>query len=71
QNYKIVSNDVMSSGNIFFVPPYITKEDCEASVASGGDRGCEGQNHAYTLLPLDENWDVIKWFFQQHFEGGE
>ncbi|MFA6306044.1 MAG: LCP family protein, partial [Candidatus Gracilibacteria bacterium] len=56
QNYKIVSNDVMSSGNIFFVPPYITKEDCEASVASGGDRGCEGQNHAYTLLPLDENW---------------
>jgi len=73
QNYKIVSNDVMSSGNIFFVPPYITTENCQVSidqaVASGtAVPSCEGENHAYTLLPLDENWDIIKWFFQDHFE---
>ncbi len=74
QNYKIVSNDVMSSGNIFFVPPYITKEDCQASIdqssaAGGSIPSCEGENHAYTLLPLEQNWDLIKWFFQQHFDG--
>lgn len=69
QNYKIVSNDVMSSGNIFFVPPYITKEDCAATIESGGTSDCEGKNHAYTLLPIDENWDLIKWFFYDHFEG--
>lgn len=68
QNYKIVSNDVMSSGNIFFVPPYITKEDCEAAIAGGGASDCAGENHAYTLLPLDENWDLIKWFFHDHFD---
>ena len=68
QNYKIVSNDVMSSGNIFFVPPYITKENCQATIEGGGASDCEGANHAYTLLPIDENWDLIKWFFHDHFE---
>ncbi|MDP2643187.1 MAG: LCP family protein [Candidatus Peregrinibacteria bacterium] len=68
QNYKIVSNDVMSSGNIFFVPPYITKENCAAMIESGGSNSCEGENHAYTLLPLDQDWDIIKWFFHDHFE---
>lgn len=73
QNYKIVSNDVISSGNILYVPPYITKENCDSQMAAmaasgGGDPGCANQNHAYTLLPMDNNWNVIKWFFKEKFE---
>jgi LCP family protein required for cell wall assembly len=73
QNYEIVSNDVMSSGNILYVPDYITTEQCNALIsaaaAAGQARpGCENENHAYTLLPMDNNWDVIKWFFKDKFE---
>lgn len=73
QNYKIMSNDVMSSGNVLYVPPYITTENCqkmiEVAEAAGQEKpGCENENHAYTLLPLNNNWNVIKWFFKQKFE---
>ncbi len=73
QNYEILSNDVMSSGNVLYVPPYITTEQCSALIASAEAAGqpkpgCEGENHAYTLLPRDNNWNVIKWFFKEKFE---
>lgn len=74
QNYKIVSNNVMSSGNVLYVPPYITQEDCDrmveaATLAGEADPGCQAENHAYTLLPLNNDWNVIKWFFKENFEG--
>ncbi|MEK7672269.1 MAG: LCP family protein [Patescibacteria group bacterium] len=74
QNYDIKSNDVMSSGNVLYVPPYITTENCqklveEAKAAKKPAPGCENENHAYTLLPRDNNWNVIKWFFREKFEG--
>ncbi len=74
QNYKIESNSVMSSGNVLFVPPYITKEQCAALIATAQadgkpKPGCEGENHAYTLVPRDGNWNLIKWFFKKNFEG--
>ncbi|MEK7085413.1 MAG: LCP family protein, partial [Patescibacteria group bacterium] len=73
QNYKIVSNDVMSSGNVLYVPPYITTENCQklieaAEAAEQPKPDCENENHAYTLLPLNNNWNVVKWFFKQKFE---
>lgn len=73
QNYEIESNDVMSSGNILYVPPYITVENCqkliEAAALAGEEKpDCEDENHAYTLLPRDDNWNLIKWFFRQKFE---
>ncbi len=68
QNYDIKSNDVMSSGNILYSPPYITAENCAATVASTGDTSCQGANHAYILIPRDEKWDLIKWFFKEKFE---
>lgn len=73
QNYKIVSNDVMSSGNVLHVPPYITQENCDqqmalAAASGEADPGCANQNHAYTLLPLNNDWNVIKWFFKEKFE---
>ena len=72
QNYEIVSNDVMSSGNVLYVPPYITKENCEkliaeASAAGQETPGCMDENQAYTLMPRDNNWDLIKWFFRENF----
>ncbi len=73
QNYEIESNDVMSSGNVLYVPPYITTGNCqnlidEAAAADQPTPDCMNQNHAYTLLPRDDNWNVIKWFFKEKFE---
>jgi polyisoprenyl-teichoic acid--peptidoglycan teichoic acid transferase len=73
QNYDIKSGGVLSSGNVLYVPPYITTENCrkmiEEAEAAGEPRpDCENQNNAYTLLPRDNNWNVIKWFFRQNFE---
>ncbi len=74
QNYDIESNNVMSSGNVLYVPPYITTEDCDAMIAEAQTSGsatpnCANENHAYTLLPLNNNWNVIKWFFKENFDG--
>lgn len=74
QNFKIVSNNVMSSGNVLYVPPYITKENCgklieEAAAAGKPKPGCENENQAYTLYPMNNNWNIIKWFFRENFEG--
>ena len=73
QNYDIESNNVMSSGNVLYVPPYITKENCNELIAvaeaAGQPRpGCENENQAYTLLPRNNNWNVIKWYFKENFE---
>jgi len=74
QNYKIESNNVMSSGNVLYVPPYITTENCNAMMSAAAaagqpDPGCENKNHGYTLLPLNDNWNIVKWFFRENFEG--
>jgi len=74
QNYDIVSNNVMSSGNVLYVPPYTTVEDCQARIAvaeAAGQPtpGCMNENHAYTLLPRNNNWNVVKWYFRENFEG--
>lgn len=74
QNFKIVSNNVMSSGNVLYVPPYITKENCakaiaEAAAAKKEKPGCENENQAYTLSPRNNNWNIVKWFFRENFEG--
>lgn len=74
QSYEIESNDVMTSGNILYVPPYIAAEQCEklkeeAAAAGQPDPGCDNENQAYTLLPRDNNWNLIKWFFREKFEG--
>ncbi len=73
QNYEIVSNDVLSSANVLYVPPYITKENCnelmaQAEAAGEPDPGCANENHAYTLSPRNDNWKVIKWFFRETFD---
>ena len=72
QNFEIESNTVMSSGNVLYVPPYIAKEDCEklieeAAAANEEKPDCEDKNHSYTLLPRDDNWKLIKWFFRKTF----
>jgi LCP family protein required for cell wall assembly len=74
QGYEIESNAVMSSGNVLYVPPYTTVENCNemiaAAAAAGAQKpGCENDNHAYTLLPRNDNWNVVKWFFKENFEG--
>lgn len=72
QDYQIVSNAVMSSGNILYVPPYIRKETCDAQIAEAAATGaskptCDQENQAYTLAPRDDNWNLIKWFFREEF----
>ncbi len=76
QGYEIMTNSVMSSGNVLYVPPYTDIEDCEAMIAEAEANGeetkpdCENDNHAYTLLPRDNDWNVIKWFFEENFDEG-
>jgi LCP family protein required for cell wall assembly len=72
QNYEIVSNAVISSGNILYTPPYIEEGNCNSMIAAATKAGtpipdCSNANHAYTLVPKDDNWDLIKWFFQGQF----
>jgi len=74
QDYEIMSNDVISSGNILYVPPYTSIEDCQQRIAAAAAAGlakpgCEADNHAYTLLPRNNNWNVVKWYFKEKFEG--
>ena len=73
QNYSVESNAVMSSGNVLFSPPYITMANCQSNIAAAEAAGeakpaCENENHAYILIPRNEDWNLIKWFFRQNFE---
>ena len=73
QNYEITSMDVMSSGNVLYVPEYTTVEECATrkaeAEANGEDAsGCDDLNHAYTLAPRDNDWNLIKWFFRENFD---
>lgn len=73
QDYKIVSNNVMSTANVLFSPPYSDAVTCDKLVQESKNAGlewhsCEGESHSYTLIPKDDNWDAIKWFFRQNFK---
>ncbi len=79
QSFDIRSNHTISSGNILYVPPYTTVEDCGKMIAEwetgGGESSgvarptCENEQTAYTLLPRNNNWNVIKWYFKEIFDG--
>jgi len=74
QSFEVTSNHVLSSGNILVVPPYVTKEDCEVKMTEATTSGltkptCDVELQAYTLLPRDNNWDLIKWYFKENFDG--
>lgn len=74
KDYEIESNAVMSSGNVLYSPPYQPIEECRKIISDDAAAGqakptCETDtNHAYTLIPKNEDWDVIKWYFRQQFE---
>jgi len=73
QSFEISSNNVMSSGNVLYVPPYTTIEQCRARIAQAEAEGnpipnCMNENQAYTLMPRDNNWNIVKWFFRENFE---
>jgi hypothetical protein len=40
----------------------------EADKAGLARPGCENSLKAYTLAPKDNNWNLIKWYFQSVFE---
>lgn len=73
QNYDMTYSRVMSSGNVLYSPPYISSEECNAMMAAakasgGADPGCSGVNNAYLLIPRNEDWNIIKWYFREVFE---
>src|SRR5690606_34071873 len=74
KDFEMNRGHVLTSGNVLestytgeisgaAAPKCSTNEDGE-EVCTPGDRG------AYILLPRNGNWNNIKWFFQQAFEGG-
>ena len=82
QSFEINSSHVISSGNILYVPEYVSTEQCGEMIAeweaAGGPDGvaeagerpdCENALNAYTLLPRDDNWKLIKWYFREIFDG--
>jgi polyisoprenyl-teichoic acid--peptidoglycan teichoic acid transferase len=82
QSFEMKSAHVISSGNILYVPEYVSTKQCgemiteweEAGGADGaaeaGERpDCENTLNAYTLLPRDNNWKLIKWYFREIFDG--
>lgn len=73
QNFEIESTAVISSGNVLESPPYVKEEDCNELVQAAELAGqptpeCVNENHAYTLVPREDNWNLIKWFFKEQFE---
>jgi hypothetical protein len=73
KDYKVESTSVISSGNILYVPEYITKENCDIKITEAETAGlekplCEDALQAYTLLPKNDNWNLIKWFFRDAFK---
>jgi LCP family protein required for cell wall assembly len=73
KDYKIVQNEVLSPLNVLHVPDYTTVSQCarlneEADKAGLARPGCENSLKAYTLAPKDNNWNLIKWYFQSVFE---
>jgi len=74
QNYEMTSSDVISSGNVLYVPEYTTVEECasmksEAEANGEDSSACDDLNHAYTLSPHNNDWNLVKWFFRENFEG--
>ncbi len=77
QDYEISGNAVISTGNILTVPPYVAKEECAKVPAEGAPGLNENQQklctegiNAYTLIPRNNDWNLIKWFFRDHFAQG-
>lgn len=73
QNFDVVSTNVMSSGNVLYVPPYTAPGQCKALADQAAAEGsappsCLNENQAYTLLPRNNNWNLVKWFFRNEFD---
>ncbi|MFA5947832.1 MAG: LCP family protein [Candidatus Gracilibacteria bacterium] len=69
QNYKVAGNEVLSSGNVLYTPPYVPIEECEKNDEQGLEPRpeCLEQKNAYLLLPKEDKWDLVKWFFREQF----
>ncbi|MBT4056489.1 LCP family protein, partial [Candidatus Peregrinibacteria bacterium] len=68
QNFKLNSSNVLSTANVLTVPEYITSEECAALKSTDEMSECDSALQAYTLVPKNENWNLIKWYFQGVFE---
>lgn len=70
-NYKkfiLDSGYVLSTGNVLkndLIPvDYPTSMQVEVCTDQDGTQFCEMKNAIYTLKPLDDDWNKIKWFFR-------
>ncbi|MBU1151928.1 LCP family protein [Patescibacteria group bacterium] len=69
RDYKMGKTAVLSTGNILYSPPYVKQSDCEVMEILGeSNQACVEERFAYTLLPIDDDWDKIKKFFRDNLQ---
>lgn len=78
QGFKINKGYVLSGANVltssaYQVPEGATEEEkvkcVSASVSEADKEVCSKFTHSYILLPRNNNWNLIKWYFNEVFAG--
>ncbi len=67
KDYDISRGNVLTTANVLENKHVYVNYDTSASeeVCDEETGECEEQNFVYTLIPTDENWDYIKWYFSE------
>ncbi len=71
QNYEINGSGGLSTGNVLELPKYVEKKTCEEGydgLDEEGKKACDEEKFAYTLVPQNDDWDLIKWYIRGIFE---
>jgi len=67
KDYDISRGNVLTTGNVLDNQHlYVDYDTSAAEEVCDEETGeCEIKNFVYTLIPTDENWDYIKWYFTE------
>ncbi len=80
QGFEVEGGNVLSSGNVL-ESKYtgdLKKDDCQAEVAKepalnsevpdDSDKQCDQDKGQYILVPRNDNWNTVRWYFHQLIE---
>ncbi|QQR84200.1 LCP family protein [Candidatus Peregrinibacteria bacterium] len=74
QSYSVDRTSVLSTANVLTSPPYILLADCQRMIEEAMRHArpipdCLDHPHAYTLIPLNDDWDLIRNYIKEVFNG--
>lgn len=79
QGFEVEGGNVLSSGNVL-ESKYtgdLKKDDCQAAagepvlnsdVSGGTEKNCDQDKGQYILVPRNDNWNTVRWYFHQLIE---